>query len=65
MYVLAGTVFAIAALAAWAGSSVNHGFTLADRMCSNASVLCDNPKWLMATALVLGLIAIYRTSVRQ
>lgn len=65
MFFLAGAVLAIAALAAWAGSSVNHGFALADRFCSNASVLCDNPRWLMAAALAFGLIAIYRASVRQ
>lgn len=65
MYYLAGTVFAVAALSVWAGSNVNRGYIIADRMCSNAGVLCDNPKWLIAAALILGLIAVYRASVQQ
>jgi hypothetical protein len=62
---LAGLVFAVAAFATWAGSSVNRGFSVADRVCSNAGLLCNNAKWLLAAALLLGLIAIYRASVRQ
>ncbi len=65
MSYLAGLVFAVAVFATWAGSSVNRGFAVADRVCSNASVLCNNPKWLLAAALVLGLLAVYRASVRQ
>lgn len=65
MNYLAGLVLVVAVFATWAGSSVNRGFSVADRVCSNAGVLCNNAKWLLVAALVLGLIAVYRASVRQ
>ncbi|ETR78921.1 hypothetical protein X566_02620 [Afipia sp. P52-10] len=63
MTFLAGVVFAVAAFAAWAGNNV-HRSAVADRVCSSAGLLCDNPTWLFVAALLLGLVAIYRASVR-
>lgn len=62
---LAGLMFSIAAFAAWANAKVNCGYYLADQLCGLGRSACNHPKWLMLAALVLGLVALYRASVRQ
>ncbi len=65
MFYLAGVMFAVAAFAAWAKGNVNRGYVLADQICGHGKMVCDNPKWLLVAAVVLGLVALYRVSVRQ
>lgn len=65
MFWLAGLMFAIAAFAAWAKANVNRGYFLADQLCGIGKTACEHPTWLMIAALVLGLLALYRASVRQ
>ena len=65
MLYLAGLMFAVAAFAAWSSRNLDRGYFLADQMCGQGRIVCDNPKWLMVAALVLALVALYRASVRQ
>jgi len=65
MFYLAGLMFAVAAFAAWARGNVYRGYPLADQMCLFGQFLCDDPKWLLLASLVVGLVALYRASVRE
>lgn len=51
----AGGVFLLA------GAMRNRGFSLADQVCAQGSVLCDNPWWVLVPCAVLLFVATIQT----
>jgi len=47
-----------------AGIVRNHGWYLADQLCAQGAMLCDNPLPLMIVAFVLTLIVTLRLAVK-
>lgn len=47
-----------------AGAVRNHGWYLADQLCIQGAVLCDNPTALLIAAFVLTLIVTLRLAVK-
>jgi hypothetical protein len=46
----------------WAAANVHHGVDWADKVCTQAQMLCDKPWWLLAAAaLVLAISIAQRT----
>jgi hypothetical protein len=58
-------LFLGAALVAWAQGHVNRGYALADQVCGAGGMLCSNPRLLLFAAIGVGLIALFRVSVKQ
>jgi hypothetical protein len=44
-----------------AGAVRNHGWYLADQVCAQGAILCDNPGWVLVTSAVLLFVATIQT----
>lgn len=44
-----------------AGATRNHGWPLADEVCRQGTVLCDNPGWVLVTIAALLFVATIQT----
>lgn len=44
-----------------AGAVRNHGWYLADRMCAQGAVFCDNPWWVLVACAALLFVATIQT----
>ncbi len=64
MFYLTGLLFLTTAVVAWAKNNVNHGYAWADRLCADGSV-CNNASLLLLLSIVIGILALYRASVKQ
>jgi hypothetical protein len=53
-------LLATTAVVYWAASNLNHGIYWADRICTDAPILCDNPRWLLIASAIAIIIALVR-----
>ncbi|MCF2523644.1 hypothetical protein [Bradyrhizobium sp. G127] len=44
-----------------AGAMRNRGWYLADQVCAQGAILCDNPGWVVAISAVLVFVATIQT----
>ena len=65
MFYLTGVLFLLGVISAWSNAHVGRGHLWADQLCVSGRVFCDNPKWLLIASATLGIIALYRMSLRQ
>lgn len=54
----AGGVFLLA------GALRNRGWPLADHLCFQGAILCDNPRWVLVTIAALLFVATLQTIIK-
>ena len=65
MFILAIILLLTTGLFYWAAGNVNHGIYLADRLCSDAQGLCDQPWMFLAAAAIAILLGLLRQMMKS
>ena len=65
MFVIAIILLLTTGLFYWAAGNVNHGIYLADRLCSDALSLCDQPWMLLAGSAIAILLGLLRQMMKN